>query len=246
MAGAIGSIWAGLARLCFALAVAGAVIAMPSRGHAAGGAYIVDDADIGKPGSCQAENWVSTATNHDFTGVVSPACVVQIGLPIEFTGTYQRNRAEGIWTTAPFWQAKIVPINNDKFAFSLSGAVIYDSFTRSLSSFINMPLTFKFGKDFRIHTNLGWLHDERVNIDFATGGVGFDWDFDPKFSLMGEIYLQEGRQPPLIPSSVYEPRTQLGLRYMPIGTVDIDLIYGHNITGLKGHWLTFGVTVRSE
>jgi len=244
MAAVISSIRLGLVRLCFALPVA--VIAVPSRGQAAGGAYIVDDADIGKPGSCQAENWVSTASTRDFTGVVSPACVVTIGLPVEFTATYQRSRTEGIWTTTPFGQAKIVPINNDKFAFSLSGAVIYDSATRSVSSFINMPLTFKFGKDFRIHTDLGWLHDERVKIDFATGGVGFDWDFDPKFSLMGEIYLQEGRQRPLVPGSVYEPRTQLGLRYMPISTVDIDLIYGHNITGLRGHWLTFGVTVRSQ
>ena len=226
--------------------LAAVAIALPCRVEAAGGAYAVDDADIGKPGSCQNEAWVSTATSHDFVGVTSPACVIMIGLPVEFTALYQRSSTGGTWTTAPNGQVKIVPINNDRFAFSLVGAVTWDSATKTVSEFINMPLTFKFGKDFRIHTNAGWLYDGRVNINYATGGVGFEYDFVPKFSLQGEAYIQGGRQFPDLPRTIQEPRTQLGLRYMPVGTVDIDFIYGQNLTGRNAHWLTLGLTIRTE
>jgi hypothetical protein len=227
------------------LAVIG-MLTLPCRAEAAGGAYTVDDADIGKPGSCQNEAWLSYATSHDFIGVTSPACVVTIGIPVEFTVLYQRSRAGETWTTAPNGQAKIVPINNDKFAFSLASGFIWDSATGTTSAFVNMPLTFKFGKDFRIHANAGLIRDNRVRVDYVSGGVGFDWDFRPRFSLMGEVYLQEGKHLPTIPRTVTDPRAQIGLRYIPVPTVDIDLILGHNITGRSAQWLTFGLTVRSQ
>jgi len=229
-----------------AAVLAGIAIAMPDRVEAAGGAYAVDDADIGKPGSCQNEAWISTATSHDFVGVTSPACVITIGLPVEFTALYQRSSTSGVWTTGWSGQTKVVPINNDRFAFSLLGAITADSATKTTSYFVNMPLTFKFGKDFRVHTNAGWLYDGRVDVNYATGGVGFEWDFVPKFALQGEVYLQGGRQLPTVPRTVHEPRTQLGLRYMPVDTVDIDFIYGQNLTGRSAHWLTLGLTVRTQ
>jgi hypothetical protein len=111
-------------------------------------------------------------------------------------------------------------------------------------AFVNLPLTFKFDRDFRIHTNVGWLYDGRVNVNYATGGVGFDWDFVERFSMMGEVYIQEGKATAF--GAVTQPRTQVGLRYIPIPTVDIDLIYGQNITGRGAHWLTLGLTFRSE
>ena len=227
--------------------LAAVAIALPCRVEAAGGAYAVDDADIGKPGSCQIENWLSTSTgSHDFVGMISPACVVTIGLPVEFTAIYQRSSTSGDWTTVRGGAAKIVPINNDRFAFSLVGQITADSLTKTTSYLVNMPLTFKFGKDFRTHTNIGWLYDGRVGIDYIAGGVGFEWDFVPKFSLQGEVYIQDGKQLPILPRTILEPRTQLGLRYMPVGTVDIDFIYGQNLTGRNAHWLTLGLTIRTE
>ena len=221
-----------------------ALLVMPCRVEAAGGAYIVDDADIGKSGSCQNEAWISTATGHDFAGIESPACVVTIGLPIEFTAFYQRARTASVWATTLGGQAKAVPINTDTIAISWAAGVLRDVTVRRELPFVNFPVTFKFGKDFRVHTNIGWLYDGRVNVNYATGGVGFDWDFDKRFSLMGEVYLQQGRATAL--QTVTEPRTQIGLRFIPIPTVDIDLIYGHNISGRGAHWLTLGLTVRSE
>jgi hypothetical protein len=48
---------------------------------------------------------------------------------------------------------------------------------------------------------------------------------------MGEIYIQKGRSLATLPQSINQPRTQLGLRYIPVETIDVDFIYGHNITG---------------
>jgi hypothetical protein len=68
--------------------------------------------------------------------------------------------------------------------------------------------------------------------------------------LIGEVYGQLGRLPavedgnPPSPNSIVEPKVQLGVRYTPQDKVDIDVIYGHNITGEKAHWLTLGVNWR--
>jgi len=44
-----------------------------------GGAYYVDDAEIGKVGSCEIESWSSFAANGDRISVFSPACVFNLG-----------------------------------------------------------------------------------------------------------------------------------------------------------------------
>ena len=37
---------------------------------------------------------------------------------------------------------------------------------------------------------------------------------------------------------------QAGLRYTPMENIDIDLIYGRNITGEDANWVTLGLNVR--
>jgi hypothetical protein len=218
--------------------------AWPGRVEAAGGAYAVDDADIGPSSSCQNEAWASYSTRHDFIGVESPACVFTVGLPIEFTALYQRARTAREWATGGGFQAKAVPINNDRIAVSWAFGVAKDFTLERNLYFANFPITWKFSKDFRIHTNVGYLHDGRVNVDYATGGVGFDWDFSKRISLMGEVYIQGGRAIQF--RTVTEPRTQLGLRFIPIPTVDVDFIYGQNLTGRSAHWITLGLTLRTQ
>jgi hypothetical protein len=220
------------------------LLAIPAQVEAAGGAYAIDDADIGKSGSCQNEAWASYSTHHDFLSVESPACVVTIGLPVEITALYQRARTAHEWATTGGIQAKAVPINNDRIAVSWAFGYAKDFTLQRDLAFANFPVTWKFGQDFRIHSNIGWLHDGRVEINYATGGVGFDWDFTKRFSLMGEVYIQGGRATMFRPAT--EPRTQLGLRFIPIPTVDIDVISGQNLTGRGAHWITLGLTVRSE
>jgi hypothetical protein len=68
----------------FALAVLLTLIPVPKAGAARlGGPYFIDDAEIGKVGSCEVESWNSSAGNGDRISVFSPACVVNFGAPVE-------------------------------------------------------------------------------------------------------------------------------------------------------------------
>ena len=64
--------------------------------HAAGGAYAVDDVEVGTPGSCKIETWGSFADNRDWIGVMSPACVVSLLKPVELTAQASRFRSDDL------------------------------------------------------------------------------------------------------------------------------------------------------
>ena len=74
--------------------------------------------------------------------------------------------------------------------------------------------------------------------------MGFEWNFVKPVTLIGEVYGQAGRLPPVedgetpAPNAIREPRAQIGLRFTPHDKVDIDVIWGHNITGENAHWGT--------
>src|SRR3954469_25207351 len=62
-----------------------------------GGAYFVDDSEIGKLGSCEFESWGSFAANTDRIFVFSPACVFNVGRPVELGASYIKIRSDGAW-----------------------------------------------------------------------------------------------------------------------------------------------------
>lgn len=89
----------------FQLRLSAAVLAcglalMPTHATAAGGAFAVDDSEIGKPGECKVESWASFAGNHDVIAATSPACVVKFGIPVEIGGQLQRSRSDSEWGTS--------------------------------------------------------------------------------------------------------------------------------------------------
>src|SRR5262245_66641835 len=65
----------GLRRLTSALALLFLLPALPAIAARLGGAYYVDDAGIGKVGSCEIESWGSFAASGDRIKVFSAACV---------------------------------------------------------------------------------------------------------------------------------------------------------------------------
>src|SRR5262245_36181623 len=62
---------------------------------AADGAFVVEDADVAKPGSCKVESWGAAADNRDGMLVSNPACVFDLGRPVELSATFARFRDEG-------------------------------------------------------------------------------------------------------------------------------------------------------
>jgi hypothetical protein len=229
------------------------IMVAPASALAAGGAFVVDDVDIDKPGACKVESWASAASNHDFSAVTSPACVVKLGIPVELGGLLQRSRSDGAWSTTGALKAKVnlIPAENHPFGLAISGFSSWNMASgANTGGFINVPVTIPINNKFKINVNGGWLYDNVAKIGYATWGAGFEWGFVDKFTLIGEVFGQAGTLPavnpgdPPPPNATVEPRTQLGLRFTPQENIDIDVIWGHNVTGENSQWGTLGLNVR--
>ena len=144
-----------------------------------GGPYYVDDAEIGKPGSCEFESWGSFANNGDHILVFSPACVVNLGVPVEL-GTNLVGFSPDIGNSIVSLTAKTVPIPISRMGFGLaiSSAIIYDQVDRTVNGAIfNVPMTFDFSKQLRLNLNFGAQYNGDPKAFLATAGVGVAWNF---------------------------------------------------------------------
>jgi hypothetical protein len=206
--------------------------------QAAGSAYAVDDAAIASAGECQVESWVAVASNGDLVGVTQPACVVNLGVPVELTATLQGARLGSEWATLTGLQGKFVvlPMGSNNLAVAMILNTLHDTRTGANVAFVNVPVTLKLREDFRLNLNSGWLHDSIDDTSHFTWGAGFQWDFRRRWTFIAEVYGQTGH--------LSDPRAQAGLRFAPTTAIDLDIIYGHNIAGENANWFTAGLTVR--
>lgn len=247
------ALWRG-PRLAQLLLVA-SILLPPAQALAAGGAFVVDDVEIGefdegqvgKPGECKVESWTAVAANHDFAAVTSPACVVKLGIPVEVGGALARTRADSVWGTTGIVKAKanIIPVEGHAFGVGIAGGVSWDLMSgANTGGYFYVPFTTQITKQFRINVNAGGLIDNIAKTNYFTYGAGFEWGFIEKFKLIGEVFGQLGRRPEWVPTPVVQPKTQLGVRYSPIEKIDIDVIWGYNIAGENSQWLTLGMNYR--
>ena len=85
--------------------------------HAAGGAYVVDDAAVDDRFACKIETSASFASNTTFVGQLTPACVLPLFRPTEIGVNVVRARTPvGDWGTALLAKAKInlLPVETEK------------------------------------------------------------------------------------------------------------------------------------
>jgi hypothetical protein len=132
---------------CFAAAVASILVAPLSSASQAlaarlGGAYYVDDAEIGKLGSCEFESWSSFAVNGDRIAVFSPACVVNFGAPIELGTNIVNLRSDGQGDTIATLTAKTVPIpiGPSGFGLAIAGPSFMTQATKPATALSSMSL----------------------------------------------------------------------------------------------------------
>jgi hypothetical protein len=207
-----------------------------------GGAYYVDDAEIGKVGSCEIESWSSFAANGDRIAVFSPACVADLGRPVEL-GTNLvnlRSDSEGDFIATMTAKTVPIPIGRTGFGLAIAGAVVYDPLNHTGSGLIvNVPVTFDFSKELRLNLNFGaqYYGSGDTRGLFGTAGAGVSWTFVPHWSVISEVFALMG------PGQT-NPRFQSGVRYSPTKDIDCDLIYGRNLTGEGANWISVGLTVR--
>ena len=205
-----------------------------------GGAYFVDDAEIGKLGSCEFESWGSFADNTDRVLVFSPACVFNLGQPVELGANFIKMRSDGAWDSTLALSAKTVPIpiKGDGLGLAVAGAVTYDLTTHTVNGLIvNVPVTWDISKQLRFNVNMGAQYDLEQRELFATLGTGISWNFVQQWSWISEIFAVVGPEQ-------RNPRYQTGIRYNPSKDIDLDMIYGRNLTGEGANWITLAVTAR--
>lgn len=213
---------------------------VPAQAARLGGAYFVDDAEIGKVGSCETETWSSFAANSDRITVFSPACVFNLGTPVELGTNLVSTRGGGDPGGSISATAKTVLLapNQGTFGVAVSGAVVYDPIAYTASGAIfNIPITFDITKDLRLNVNAGVQYFANSQAWAPTGGLGVSWNFIKKWSVISEVFAIGG------PAQT-NPRWQSGIRYSPLKAVDFDLIYGRNIAGEQSNWITLAVTMR--
>jgi hypothetical protein len=119
-----------------------------------GGAYYVDDAEIGKLGSCEIESWSSFAANGDRIAVFSWACVLNLGAPVELGTNIVNLRSGGQGDTIVTITAKTVPIpiGPSGFGLAIAGAVIYDpTHHNDNGAIVNIPVSFDLSKNLRLN-----------------------------------------------------------------------------------------------
>jgi len=223
--------------LAFALASGGVL--------AAGAAYQVDTAEVSEAGSCKLEAWYSQSRAGDDIAAANPACVVDIGRPVEFGAQFARARTDDVYasTATPKVKTNLVPSAIGKFGLAAAVGFAYDATGGEATTFFaDLPATLRLSEVLRINLNAGWLRDRVYGEDYGTYGAGFDLRTpDNVWTLTGELF---GQAVAPAPPGANRPRFQLGVRYRPVDPFNIDLIYGRNLIGDEGNWLTVSATIR--
>lgn len=235
--------------LCYGLGLALASMSLQATvptANAAGTAYGVDTAEVGDPGKCKAEAWVSAARNKDFLATANPACVVDPGTPTEVSIQFSRARSDGEWATslAPKLKAKLVPTAIGSFGWAAAAGFSYDATSNEIGTvYAYVPGTLRLSEVVRINVMGGWQFDQTIDQHFATYGLAADWRMTDVWTLTGEVFGQLGKG-----ETDWEtrPRFQSGVRYRPVDQWSLDVIYGRNINGENANWITVGTTIRFE
>ena len=230
-----------------AAALMTAAAADPAR--AAGTAYQVDTGTVGGPGNCKVDSWMSFGANGDFFAATAPACVVDVGKPVEFSAQFSRFRSEGEWTTAilPKMKASIVPGGAvGEWSVAIAATTAYDATARELAGFnIVIPATLRMTANSRINLNAGWLRGLNPDRDFFSYGAGVDVRTpDNVWIVTAEVFGALGASRPDDARGELRPRWQLGLRWRPVDAVSFDAVYGRNLLGEDANWITLAATVR--
>lgn len=228
----------------FSITTAMATVALPLAAQAAGTAFGVDTSEVSEAGSCKVEAWISRASNKDLVATTNPACVADLGRLVEFSAQLTRTRADDEWATsvAPKMKVKLLPTSIGGLGLALATGTNVDARTGEASTvFAYAPATLRLSEITRINLNTGWTWDRELNRNLVTYGAGFDWKMTSTLILTLETFGQY-TDGPYGPAT--RPRFQAGVRYRPVDTFSVDLIYGRNINGEDADWITLATTIR--
>jgi hypothetical protein len=195
--------------------------------------YIVDDAGITDKGSLLSTTWLSHSDKGENIGTVGLAyqyinnleTTVQAGRDIgngsdDSLFTFQEKY---LWHTTPSWQS------------SLTGGLTYDTAQQELSgAYAYVPVTFSLTPIVSLNLDLGWQYSHPDDQNNLTWGANVSVQATKTISFTAEEF---GKSSGL-------PGQQLGIGWQPEGQIFVgDIVYGHDITGTTGQWLTTAITL---
>ncbi len=177
---------AGIA--CLWLAAAGA--------SANGGHFLVDDAGIIPPQSCELESWVTRAdpVTH---ATVAPGCNFTGGsgwtMPLEYNLSNDDLTAIGLEYKTVLWTSRSGP------ALAATGGLRYSRTTSELDTYyLNIPLSFQPMDSLTLHVNGGVEHDRVLDDTYATWGLAATVKPVTGPVWIVEMYNNDVRQDPII------------------------------------------------
>lgn len=196
-----------------------------------GGHFMVDDAAITPPRTCQLETWV-TRQSPDTAVTVNPACNILGGsewsLPIEYDTVNSETRAVGLEYKTVLFHPNRGP------AIAVSGGAMYqraDSAVRDI--YLNVPVSWQIIDPLTLHLNGGAMHERDLDDTYATWGLAATLK-----TISGPVLIAE-----FTDNDRYDPIYGVGARFT-IGSTrwTLDLGVAHD-SHLEENAYTLGINI---
>lgn len=166
-----------------------------SLAYANGGHFLVDDATITDPGTCQLETWISRSSGESVWHLM-PACSSAAGweftLPLIYSFSNSKLNAVGL-------EAKT--ILTDDFAngaLAISVGVEMDTVNDEFAGgFINIPYSRELTPEWTLSLNAGTAFDHANSNWSATWGAASAFAFNQHFEVIAEVMSSDADNPTL-------------------------------------------------
>ena len=220
-------------RLRAPLAALCAMLAAPA--HAAGGAHVVDDADVETPGHCHLESWLAIGGGRSGDGFLVPACT-PAQLPfLELGAFYDRTYGPGATNTAGLAAKINVQSSTRGVGLAVSPNVSVDTRTgKVIAAGLLVPAGIVASDAVHVNANVAalWTRGDRVR---AFAGLQAMIALAPDVQAMAETFARFGQK----------PGQQAGLRWtVDRGRIDLDVLAARNLDTRSAHTITIGLTIR--
>lgn len=215
-----------------------AIADQPVAVFAAGGPYAVDDAAVLDAGTCQADAFASFGSESRETYVVAPACVFGFAPWLEVGVAVERSLDGGAWGTAiePGFKAVLGGIEEAGLSFGIASGLTHDRTARSVAGYSLVGLvSLELSEPITVNLNAGYERDRAAASDHFVWGAGAAFQASENLAFIAEAFGQD------------EGRTGFQAGFRPTifnGHVDLDFVYGRNITGESGNWFSAGTSMR--
>jgi len=213
--------------------IAFSALFLPLRTVLAAGPYRVDDGGIVDPKMIQIESWYSHSNKGDNIGTINAA--YQLLPHTEFTLQESYDAQTAGDSNILSLQVKYQWCERSEIRNVSGSAVLgvnYADDEQFSSLYAYVPVTVTINDIVDVNLNIGWDYPWEEDRHSLTWGIGAVFHGNGSFSFVGEVFgKNEGHS-----------GLQAGLRAALSKYWLFDAVYGRNITGTEGNWLTAGVT----